>query len=207
METITERASRNMASHNQSAVQTHSPRTSLIDAEWDWIANRLIQRDGQWAVASVINPSLARVSYCPVEPLPLTNRLPLRVVEGKALEPGPKSRSAARAPVRPWLRGLAVVATLAVGLAGGALLQRAGTAPAPSQVAQQFVRDEALQASASEHAHAPQAESYPTTRAASPPLAVSAPSSRHPAHRRPARARPAQRASTARRPIATDNPY
>src|SRR5690349_3426897 len=111
------------------SLQTKRARTSLIDAEWDWIANRLTERDGRWAVASVVNPSLARIAYAP----PHTQRLP-----GLQLAPALAEQSrtwksadlapsvASKAPTgRPssW----AVLLTALVGLAAGALLHRAAS--------------------------------------------------------------------------------
>lgn len=112
-------------------LQTKRARTSLIDAEWDWIANRLTEHSGGWKLASVVNPSFARIAYAPGRPQtlpgielsnPAPKAEPSRTLKSTAIVPPSLAKSPAG---RPSVR--AVLLTTLAGLALGALLHRATT--------------------------------------------------------------------------------
>jgi hypothetical protein len=110
-------------------LRARRPRTSLIDAEWDWIANRFAERDGRWTIASAVNPSLARIAYAPAP----TQRLLELQLQQAPPEPSRTLKSADLAPSAPAaaVRGgpslLAVLLTATLGLGAGALLFRVGS--------------------------------------------------------------------------------
>jgi hypothetical protein len=111
------------------SLQTKRARTSLIDAEWDWIANRLTERDGRWAVASVVNPSLARIVYAPprTQPLPGLQVARALAAQSRTWKSADLATSVASGAATGRPSSWAVLLTALVGLAAGALLHRAGT--------------------------------------------------------------------------------
>lgn len=200
------------------SLQAKRARTSLIDAEWDWIANRMVERDGHWAVASVINPSLARIAYAPAKRTTASEPRPDRDLPA-APEPSRTWKSADLSPHvpdapavdRPSLFAVLLVAVSS--LVAGALLHRATSS---SAVVEQLHR-----ASSAERPPAP-AKSAAVAVSGAAPMAVSSAAPievaasalasasepvRKPAPRSWPRPRPKHRPATRRSTAQSDNPY
>lgn len=127
------------AAREHAPIKTQSVRTSLIDAEWDWIARRMVAHDGNWRLASVVHPSFAVVSYAQAKTLtwpalPVA-RLPLPPDEARTSSPAPTSQNEPEPNLTPAqleahrllsgrMRVLALLAAAALGLLLGAALPR-----------------------------------------------------------------------------------
>jgi hypothetical protein len=198
------------------SLQAKRARTSLIDAEWDWIANRMVERDGHWAVASVINPSLARIAYAPAK---RTTASEPRPELPAAPEPSRTWKSADLSPHVPGVSAVdrpslfAVLLVAVFSLVAGALLHRATSS---SGVVEQPQRD-----SSAERPPAP-AKSAAVAASGAAPMAVSSAAGieaaaaaiasasepvRKPAPRSWPRPRPKHRPATRKSTAQSDNPY